>query len=335
MSGLGADICHGWRRPGSAKLHEVTDPVRHRPPECALRWAAKSVGAGCRVTSVQLLTEGGWHANHALTVVDRGGRPHRLVLRRWARPDWQIEDPDFTAEREACVLGLLSDTPVPAPVVVAADPEAAFCDAPALLLTRLPGRSPGLPGDMDAFLTQLAEALTEIHAVDGRARELIPAYHNYYDPRSARPPAWLEQPAALGARDRGRVGAPARWAPLPHPSRLPPRERALVPRSADRDRRLDHRVLGTRGGRHRAHALKPGPQLWPRRRRGVPAPPPLAHLEDPRRPALLGHRHRARPRPRDRSERVGSLRSGSARALGGERAQRLTVSSSICATIRQ
>ena len=46
------------------------------------------------------------------------------------------------------MLALLSDTPVPAPLVVAADPEAAFCDVPALVLTRLPGRAPGLPGDM-------------------------------------------------------------------------------------------------------------------------------------------------------------------------------------------
>jgi hypothetical protein len=32
-------------------------------------------------------------ANHALTVVDRAGEAHRLVLRRWARPEWIVEDP--------------------------------------------------------------------------------------------------------------------------------------------------------------------------------------------------------------------------------------------------
>ena len=116
----------------------MSDPVRQRPPDRALRWAAESVDAGCRVTSVRRLTESGWHPNHALTVVDRGGRCHQFVLRRWARPEWQIDDPDFTAEPEACVLELLSDTPVPAPVIVAADPQAAFCDVPTPLLTRLP-----------------------------------------------------------------------------------------------------------------------------------------------------------------------------------------------------
>jgi aminoglycoside phosphotransferase (APT) family kinase protein len=168
----------------------MTDRVRHRPPERALRWAAGSIGPGCRVASVRRLTEGGWHANHALTIVDRGGRSHRLVLRRWARPEWRTEDPDFTAEREMCVLALVREARIPVPVVVAADPDAAFCDVPALLLTRLPGHSPGLPRDMDAFLATLSGALAEIHAVEGRARELIPAYRRYYDRRCASPPAW-------------------------------------------------------------------------------------------------------------------------------------------------
>jgi aminoglycoside phosphotransferase (APT) family kinase protein len=168
----------------------MADPLRRRPPERTLRWAAESVGAGCRIASVRRLTEGGWHANHALTVVDRGGRSHRLVLRRWARPEWRSEDPDFTVEREVSALALLADIPVPAPVVVAADPAAAVCDVPTLLLTRLPGSTPGLPHDMDAFLAQLGQILVEIHAVGGRAREVIPAYRRYYDAQSVVPPPW-------------------------------------------------------------------------------------------------------------------------------------------------
>jgi 3-hydroxyacyl-CoA dehydrogenase len=63
---------------------------------------------------------GGWHANHAIDVIDAGGTRHRLVLRRRARPQWALEDPDFTAAREAAVLELLSETPIPAPRLVTA-----------------------------------------------------------------------------------------------------------------------------------------------------------------------------------------------------------------------
>jgi aminoglycoside phosphotransferase (APT) family kinase protein len=169
----------------------VSDPLRRRPPERALQWAAESVGPGSRVAALRRLTEGGWHANHAITVIDRRGTAHRLVLRRWARPEWSREDPDFTAAREVAVLERLARSPVPAPRVVAADPEGAACDVPALLITRLPGRPPGVPADMGGFLAQLAGALAPIHAVDGRG---IPGYRRYYDAGSIAPPSWSRRP---------------------------------------------------------------------------------------------------------------------------------------------
>ena len=169
----------------------MSDPLRRRPPERALRWAAESVGPGSRVAALRRLTEGGWHANHAITVIDRRDAAHRLVLRRWSRPEWSREDPDFTAAREVAVLERLAPTPVPAPRVVAADPDGAACDVPALLLARLPGRPPGLPADMGGFLAQLAGALAPIHAVDDGG---LPDYRNYYDVASIAPPAWSRRP---------------------------------------------------------------------------------------------------------------------------------------------
>jgi len=184
----------------------MNDPLRRRPPERTLRWVADALGAGSRITALRRLTEGGWHANHALTVVDRRGGARRLVLRRWARPEWVLEDPDFTAQREVAVLELLADTPVPAPQLVAADPDGVACDVPTLLITRLPGRPPGLPRDMDAFLLGLAQALPAIHAVSDRARGSIPAYRRYHDLRSADPPPWSRSPR-LWERALERVAA--------------------------------------------------------------------------------------------------------------------------------
>jgi aminoglycoside phosphotransferase (APT) family kinase protein len=159
-----------------------------------LRWAAESVAHGSRIVSIRRLREGGWHANHALTVVDPVGTTHRLVLRRWARPGWEVDDPDFTAAREVAVLDLLATSPVPAPRLVAADPDGSVCDVPTLLLSRLPGRPPALPRDMDAFLAQLAEALPTIHAIDRRAGVQIPAYRSYHRLHSFTPPVWSREP---------------------------------------------------------------------------------------------------------------------------------------------
>lgn len=119
----------------------TADLLRRRPPAQALRWVSDMIGTGSRVVSVRALPSS-WLANHAITVADRHGRHYRLVLRRWARPGWDTDDPDYTAQREATILGLLADAAIPAPRLVAADPDGAACDTPALLLTRLPGHPP-------------------------------------------------------------------------------------------------------------------------------------------------------------------------------------------------
>jgi aminoglycoside phosphotransferase (APT) family kinase protein len=134
-----------------------------------------------------------WLANHAVDVADAAGRRHRLVLRRWARPGWEVDDPTFTAAREAAVLELLAHTPVPAPRLVAADPDGAACDVPALLLSRLPGRPPDPAADPRRLVGGLAATLADIHAVDAGAAA-PPAFHRFYDPASLAPPAWSDLP---------------------------------------------------------------------------------------------------------------------------------------------
>ena len=150
-----------------------------------------AVGVGSRLVSVRPLPSS-WLANHAITVADRHDRHHRLVLRRWARPGWDLDDPDYTAHREATILELLADAAVPTPTLVAADPQGVACDVPALLLSRLPGRPPGpAAADQPGFLAQLAGALAAIHAVNGRAHQLVPAYRTYVRLDRLTLPAWV------------------------------------------------------------------------------------------------------------------------------------------------
>jgi aminoglycoside phosphotransferase (APT) family kinase protein len=174
-----------------------TDPVprllRRRPPAAALAWAAAPFGPGSQVVSVRPLPSA-WLANHVVEVADTTGARHRVVLRRWARPGWDEEDPDFDAAREAAILELLAGTPVPAPALVAADPGAAVCDVPALLLRFLPGRPPDLAGDPGRLVAGLAAALPPIHAVAVPGPGVVPAYHRFYEPERLAPPAWSDRP---------------------------------------------------------------------------------------------------------------------------------------------
>jgi aminoglycoside phosphotransferase (APT) family kinase protein len=161
-------------------------------PDRAVRWVTAVTGPGSRVVSARRLRPGSWHVNHAVEVAGNSGRTRRLVLRRWARPGWAADDPDYTADREARVLGLLAATPVPAPEVIAADPAGTHCDVPALLLSRLPGHPPR-PADTsgDGFCRQLAETLAMIHDAGRAARAQLDPCRLYYDREHAVPVRWM------------------------------------------------------------------------------------------------------------------------------------------------
>jgi aminoglycoside phosphotransferase (APT) family kinase protein len=180
-------------------------------PDQAARWVADVVGSGSRVVSARRLRRGSWHVNHAVDVVDTDGRIRRLVLRRWARPGWEVDDPDYTVDRETRVLGLLAPTPVPVPEVVAADPAGVHCDVPAILATRIPGHSPRLADTGAAgFCRRLAETLAAIHDVGALTEADLAPYRLYFDPAQAVPARWM-----TGAQIWAQAIAAARQTPPP------------------------------------------------------------------------------------------------------------------------
>lgn len=144
-------------------------------------------------------------ANHVLTLADGS----EVVLRRWARPGWELTDADYNARREARVLELLARAGVAAPRLLDADVDGDSCDVPALVVTRVPGEPPrGLPD-----VEQLAAALVAIHAV-ADARAAVPPYRPYV--RSWEPPpsvrgrrVWQRAFEALRSDTRSPQSAPA------------------------------------------------------------------------------------------------------------------------------
>lgn len=160
-------------------------------PAATQRWVTHALGRGSRIVAARRLPLGGWHVNHAVDAVDAAGRRHALVLRRWARPGWELDDPDYTPGREIRALELLRASPVPAPEVIAADPAGECCDAPALLLTRLDGHPPNAAAnEPQAFCRELAETLARIHEQGGDVPQL-PAYRLYFDRERAAPARWM------------------------------------------------------------------------------------------------------------------------------------------------
>jgi aminoglycoside phosphotransferase (APT) family kinase protein len=182
-----------------ADHHQHRAMVREGPPPKAIHWALRAVDPRGRIVSIEPLSGGISHANHAIRIESHGAF-QEVVLRRWIRDCPQEGETGFSAAQEVATYGLLAVSEVPAPRLVATDVEARECDVPALLLTRAPGTPPvtppATPYDMRPFLTQLAAALPLIHAVDPvRAARTVPAYRPYYEAESLEVPAWTRSPS--------------------------------------------------------------------------------------------------------------------------------------------
>src|ERR1700687_723626 len=120
----------------------MVELVRRRPPDQTLAWVARSVGPKAHVSSWRRLTGGITSSVHLVTV-NTPNEPRRLILKRWVEGD--LEESRGWVEREAEVLRALERTGLAGPRLVACSLGAETDGAPALLMTRLPGRGVACP----------------------------------------------------------------------------------------------------------------------------------------------------------------------------------------------
>ena len=187
-------------------MTSADEPWRVAPSAASLAWVARAVGPGARLRANRPLGGGIAQATDALTVEDRMGRRHRLVLQRWLRPETD-GDPGFTPGKEAAVLEIMRTTTVPVPLVVAVDPDGAASGVPSLLTERVPGRPPSDAACAGpALLIELGRTLAAIQRVDGGLASLVPPYRPFGSlvglrppPASRRPELW-EQALALASQ---------------------------------------------------------------------------------------------------------------------------------------
>ena len=176
--------------------------LRGVPPSRSLRWVASAIGPGARTLDVRALDGGTSSAIHAVDVGTRAGRRHRLVLRRFVRPEWLAEEPD-APEREAAALEIVRPCAITTPRLVALDRDGSDAGVPALLMTRLDGRVDWHPVELEPYLRRLAAALPALHAVATPLDARIPDYDPYElslsgPPRSSRrPEVWWRAIEAL------------------------------------------------------------------------------------------------------------------------------------------
>ncbi|MFF7990672.1 phosphotransferase family protein [Kitasatospora xanthocidica] len=126
-----------------------------------LAWVNSQLEPGERVLRAEALHGGITAEVRRLTVGAPDGGTRHLVLRSFVD---QVHSEEWLT-READALTLLTGTGVPAPGLVAVDPNAARCEHPSLLMTHLSGRTVLDDEGVEARLPLLARQLVAIHAV--------------------------------------------------------------------------------------------------------------------------------------------------------------------------
>lgn len=127
-------------------------------------WIERAVGPRARAFRVEALPASST-SKHLVTLELADGTRRRVVLRRYPDADRPGRDLESVPAHEAVALRLMEGTDVPAPRLIAVDPDAAFCDVPALLESWLPGHPGWEVADAAGYLDQAAAAVAAIHAV--------------------------------------------------------------------------------------------------------------------------------------------------------------------------
>ena len=134
--------------------------MAYQPPgDDCLDWVGRQVGAGAKVGEVTRL-HGGITAAMDRIEVWYHDRLQSVVLRRWIG-DRRHDHPDT----ESNALEAVARHGIPAPRLIAVDPEGQFTGTPSVLMTVVDGEPNLAPTDLDDWIDQLAAMQVGIHRV--------------------------------------------------------------------------------------------------------------------------------------------------------------------------
>ena len=149
-------------------------------PDSTLAWV--EAAAGAPVAAIERLRGGRTSEMHALALANGGS----CVLRRFVDPFFRAHA-DGLLRREAGVLCRLADGPIPVARLIALDPGARHADAPALLMSHLPG---ALALSDAGRIGELAALLVAIHRTPTPSEARPRPYQSWALPHKRVIPAW-------------------------------------------------------------------------------------------------------------------------------------------------
>jgi aminoglycoside phosphotransferase (APT) family kinase protein len=175
-----------------------------------IAWVQRAIGRDAQLRSVTR-AKGATSSSVYFITATTGGHPLDCVLRLFTNEDWLADEPDL-AEHEAAVLNKAQKAGLPAPELIAYAPDDAACGTPAVLMSFIEGKIELRPDDFEAWLTQLAERLAEVHHV--AADDFRWAYFSWTDKDDLKPPVWSKHPELWERAIEIGLGEPPAYEPV-------------------------------------------------------------------------------------------------------------------------
>jgi aminoglycoside phosphotransferase (APT) family kinase protein len=165
--------------------------MRERPPEATLAWLVRELDA-VEVVEVTAMRGGSTSAMHHVVVRGRDDVTFEVVLRRYVLNDYLTAEPGVV-EREARALELVAALCTPTPRLLAVDVTGEVADVPAVVMGWLDGRPVWETRSRESWVSQVVDAMIELHQVDHHSPGLTPLAT--YLQANDRPPSWTRRHA--------------------------------------------------------------------------------------------------------------------------------------------
>ncbi len=165
--------------------------MREPPPEAALAWLVRELGAD-GVVEVTAMRGGSTSALHHVVVRSLDGSTRDVVLRRYVLATYLHDEPGVV-EREARALDLVAPLAVPTPGLLAVDHTGEHAGVPAIVMGWLDGQPVWETRSRENWVAQVVDAMLALDAVDRHSAGLTPIAT--YRQRSDAPPRWTRRHA--------------------------------------------------------------------------------------------------------------------------------------------
>ena len=171
-------------------MGKISYPTNRKLAPETIEWIEEISGHRVNAEGIQKLP-GGTSSLVFEIPFEREDEQENIILRLFHKKEWLALEPDL-ARHESGSLDQAAKSEIPVPALLAYDETGERCEMPAVLMTKLSGRTILQPANMESWLEGMAQALVKIH--QQKAESFNYEYFSYNNALRLEMPLWSKFP---------------------------------------------------------------------------------------------------------------------------------------------